>query len=106
MLEKNKFSVGLILGILIPAIGFPLLYGLFSGLEMMAFASDEGFRPFFKERTSGIVAIALNAIALNFYQKRKYDDTMRGIVIPSFFYIMIWLYFFGEMVMDFEGLGN
>jgi len=101
MFKRNKFSIGLILGILIPLITFPLLYGLFTGLESMAFASDEGFRPLFKERTSGIVAIGMNAIALNFYQKRKYDDTMRGIVIATFVYIVIWIYFFGEMIFNF-----
>ena len=100
MLERNKFSIGLILGVLIPLITFPLLYGLFTGLEYLAFASDEGFRPFFKERTSGIVAIGMNAIALNFYQKKRYDDTMRGIVVATFFYVAIWLYFFGEMIFD------
>lgn len=101
MLERNKFSIGLIVGILIPLVTFPLLYGIFTGLESMAFASDEGFRPLFKERTSGIVAIGLNAIALNFYQKRKYDDTMRGIVIATSIYIAVWLYFFGEMILNF-----
>ena len=99
MLKKNKLSVGLILGIVIPLVGFPLLYGLFSGLEMLAFASDEGFRPLFKERTSGIVAIGLNAIALNYFQKRRSGETMRGIVIATFFYIVIWLYFFGQMIL-------
>ena len=104
MFERDKFISGLILGILIPLIGFPILYGLFTGLEHLAFASDDGFRPLFKERTSGIVAIACNAIALNFFQKRRFDQTMRGIVISTSIYIAIWLYFFGEMIMDFEGL--
>jgi hypothetical protein len=102
MFNRNKFSVGLILGILIPLIAFPLLYGLFTGLESLAFASDDGFRPLFKERTSGIVAIGINAITLNFYNKRKADETMRGIVIATFVYIAIWVYFFGEMVLNFE----
>ena len=101
MFKRNKFSIGLILGILIPLITFPILYGLFTGLESMAFASDEGFRPFFKERTSGIVGIGVNALALNFYQKRKYDDTMRGIVLATCIYIGIWAYFFGEMILNF-----
>lgn len=100
MLERNKFSIGLIVGIAIPLIAFPLLYGIFTGLESIAFASNDGFRPLFKERTSGIVAIGLNAIALKFYEKRKYDDTMRGIVISTFIYIAIWIYFFGEMILD------
>ena len=98
MLKTNKFTIGLLLGVLIPAISFPLLYGMFTGLEHLAFASDEGFRPLFKERTSAIVAISINAIALNWYQKQRFDDTMRGIVIATFIYVAIWLYFFEPLI--------
>ena len=99
MFDKNSISTGLIVGILIPLIAFPVLYGLFTGLEALAFASDEGFRPLFKERTSALVAIGFNAIALNFYQKRRYDESMRGIVFPTFIFVGIWMYLFKDLIL-------
>jgi len=98
MFDRNAFSVGLIIGILLPLIGFPIFYGLFHGLESLDFMSDTGFRPFLKERTAAIIAIALNAIVLNIYNKKKYTETMRGVVIPTFVYVLAWILIFGKTI--------
>lgn len=98
MFNKNSISAGLILGIVIPLLAFPLFYGLFTGMESMSWMSDEGFRPQFKLRTTAILAIAMNAIALNKFQKKRFDESMRGVVFPTFIYVVIWVLVFGKTI--------
>ena len=99
MFEKNSIPLGLFLGILLPLAGFGLLYGIFGLLEELGWVSDIGFRPKFRERTIGIIAIALNVFLLNFYQKRRYTDTIRGIVIMTTIWVVLWLVLFGKYVL-------
>ena len=95
-MEKNSILLGLLVGLLVPIIGFAIFYGLYEGLEMLGWVSDKGFRPMFRERTCGVMAIALNAIALNFYQKRYLQDTVRGLVITITLWVVVWVVIFGK----------
>ncbi|MEO1260779.1 MAG: hypothetical protein AAFZ15_18415 [Bacteroidota bacterium] len=99
MIEKNSLPVGLLVGLLLPLIGYLILTGVFIGLENIGWMSDSGFRPKFRERTIGIIALALNAIALNYYQKRYYNNSVRGVVVMTAIYIGLWLYLYGEYVL-------
>ena len=99
MLKHNSLINGLILGFLIPLAGYVLLTGIFQGIENMRDAiGDEIFSTDFRRRTFAIVAIGLNAIPMNIAYKRKQTDTMRGIVIPTFIFVGIWLWRFGKFV--------
>ena len=95
MFQKNAIWVGLLVGLLLPAMGFILLYEIFNLLEDRGVASSSGFSPNFRERTVGIVAIVLNAIPLNMYQKRRWDLSMRGIVIATSLLAIVWVIVFG-----------
>ncbi|MBR9919395.1 MAG: hypothetical protein GYB31_01055 [Bacteroidetes bacterium] len=94
MFKKNSFINGLILGILVPVIAYGILYFIFEMLENAGVMSAEGFRPQFRERTTGIVAIAFNAILMNVFQKRRFTDSMRGVVLPTFVFVAIWMYLY------------
>ena len=98
MFDGNALPTGLLIGIALPIVGFLVLYGLFSALESFNLMSSEGFRPLFRERTSAIVAIALNALALNHYQKKRYTETMRGIVVPTALYVVVWIVLFWDTI--------
>ena len=95
MLNRNKIWTGLVVGILLPALSFILLYQIFSLLELEGAASGEGFSPNFRERTLAIVAIALNLIPLNIFRRRRWDLGMRGVVIATAVLIFAWLIQFG-----------
>jgi hypothetical protein len=98
MLNRNQLSTGLLIGIIVPLIGFGIIYGLFQLLDAAGVMSDSGFSPRFRERTAALVAIALNAVALNRYQKMRFTETMRGIVVPTAVYVVIWLFVFRESI--------
>ena len=99
MLSQNKIITGLLIGIILPIIGFSILYGIFAYLDRADAVSNIGLGEDFRLRTIGIVAIALNAIALNVFYKRRATESMRGIVIATFVYVIIWVFYFGRIVL-------
>ena len=99
MFDKNSLPSGLVIGVLVPLIGFPLMYGLFTGLESIGLMDDSGFRPQFKIRTTAIIAIALNAYILNKFMSKRATNSMRGVTIATFIYVVIWLVVFGKTIL-------
>ena len=99
MFEKNSLPFGLLAALNVPAIAFVLLYGLFELLELIGWMSDSGFRPKFRERTTSIIAIGINAILLNSFQEKRLFETVRGIVIATVILVALWVYLFGEYVL-------
>lgn len=99
MLRRNKIWVGLLVGIILPVIGFGIFYGIFQFLDRADAVSDVGLGEAFRLRTIGIVAIGLNAIALNTYYKRRATQPMRGLVIATCIYVVVWLIYFGDTVL-------
>ena len=95
MLNRNELWVGLLLGLLIPILTYTLLLQIFSILEVKGAASGVGFSENFRERTLAIVALATNLFLLSFYRRRRWDKTMRGIVIATTLLALGWLYVYG-----------
>jgi hypothetical protein len=95
MLNRNALWVGLTLGILLPTLTYTILFEIFSLLEIKGAASSAGFSENFRERTISIVALASNLFLLNIYQRRRWELSMRGIVIATTLLALVWLYIFG-----------
>lgn len=95
MLNKNALWVGLLLGFVLPALTYTILTQLFSLLEIKGAASGVGLSENFRERTLAIVALATNLFLLNAYRRRRWELTMRGVVIATTLLALVWLYVFG-----------
>lgn len=95
MLNRNEIWVGLIFGSVLPVLGFVLLHQLFSLLEIKGAVSGAGFSPNFRERTLAILAIALNLIPLNLFRRRRWDLSMRGVVIATAVLAFVWVFRYG-----------
>ena len=91
MLNQNKLWAGLLFGILLPAIGAVLIFNIFKFLALLGGASGEGFTPNFRERTSVVIAIALNLIPMNIFRRRRWDLAMRGVVIATVLLAFAWV---------------
>lgn len=99
MLNKDTFLTGIIAATLLPIIAYVALTIIFDGLEESGLASTEGFSLYFRERTTGIVAIGTNAILMNYFDKRRHTNSVRGVVLPTFVYIGFWIYYFKDIVL-------
>lgn len=97
MLDRNSIIIGLLIGFLLPFVGYAILLTTFEGLESMGWVSAEGFSSNFRERTMAIVAIALNIYPLNTFLKRRFTNSMRGIVIATTVYVITWLVMYGSL---------
>jgi hypothetical protein len=100
MLNRNTLVAGIILGIALPTLGFILLYNLFGLLEIKGMASSKGFSTDFRERTLGILSIAINLVLLNTYRKRRWEDAMRGVVIATTILAVIWVFMYGIKLLS------
>jgi|JI7StandDraft_1071085.scaffolds.fasta_scaffold02945_3 hypothetical protein len=100
MIEKNSLLLGLVLGCIVPVLGFVTVEFIFNTLTQMGWmdevsASSAGRR----FRTLALLAICCNLIPFQISKAQRWDDTMRGIVFPTLIYVGAWIYkFYGDLM--------
>lgn len=92
--NKNAVSTGIILGLLLPFLGFWLIKGFFELFTYFELFNPNGFSASWRARTIALLAICANIIPFNLYRKRRFDDSMRGLIFPTIFFVAIWVYQF------------
>ncbi len=90
---------GILCGLLLPLLTFLVLYIIFQEFSSMNLVSTEGFSEGFRFRTLSLIGIASNAILLQYFRKRYAFNTVRGITIPTFIYIIAWLIYFSTQIL-------
>lgn len=94
-MEKDSILTGLVLGAIVPVIGFlafdQLLHLLSAGGIIPPFAADSITRSM---RTIALLSICCNLIPFEIARRKRWDDTMRGIVFPTLIYVVFWAYKF------------
>ena len=96
--KKNDIKIGILIGLLLPFLGFWLWKGIFELLTMMKVMDPTGFSEDWRERTFALLAICLNIFPFQFHQKNRNDDTMRGLVFPTVLYVVLWVILFRESI--------
>ncbi len=96
---KNKFIYGLVIGSLLPIIFYPVfdfmdasmvkhdVINKLTGQSNLVWAG-------FKESTIYLFAICINLIPTFFANKRRLDEFIRGIMIPTVIFSFIWFFYF------------
>ncbi|MEN0005533.1 MAG: hypothetical protein AAF798_15390 [Bacteroidota bacterium] len=98
--NRNAIWMGLLLGFALPIIVYAILLTIYDQLEAIEFLTDDtGFSPTFRNRTSMAAALCINLIPLNYYQKRRYVNSMRGLVMATGVFIIAWLYNYGQYIL-------
>jgi len=98
--SRDKLWIGLIMGLLIPFVGYALLLTLFEQLDAAGFLSSEGFSPNFRQRTLTIVALCLNIFPFNYAYRQRAIHVMRGISIVTVLYAAAWVIYFGNELLS------
>ncbi len=93
---QNKLWIGLLIGLLLPFVGYALLLTVYDQLDAMGWTSSIGFSANFRVRTLGVIAICLNLIPLNIFQRRRFGETVRGIAVMTVLYAIGWVLYFGN----------
>lgn len=93
MNDNNSIPIGLLIGAVVPVLGFMVFEGIFDGLEYFGLidAATSSAMPR-RERTIALIAICCNLLPFNYCKKRKWDNAMRGIIFPTLIYVAGWIY--------------
>ncbi len=87
MLKKNSMFFGLLLGTLVPVIGFALFYGIDVLIKILI----TNGRTVFVTSTLVVMGIFLNVLVFRYYMlKLEMDYTGRGILLATFVYALIY----------------
>jgi hypothetical protein len=100
MINNNTFFTGLILGILVPSVGYFLLTGIFEGLETVGVMSKEGLPLNFRARTTTLIAICMNLIPFSYFNRKRHIQSMRGIILPTIAFAFLWVFYFGQYLFS------
>ncbi len=88
MLKKDSMILGIVIGIVLPVVGY------FSLTWLNEFISETIFNrpPVFRESTIEVISIFLNVFPFRYYMlKAQLDYTGRGILLVTF---LVGLYYF------------
>lgn len=99
MIDKNSVFTGLVLGAIVPVLGYivvEFLFGLLSQMGLMEYVSGTGSSR--RMRTLALIGICCNLIPFNIARNKKWDNTMRGIVFPTLLYVGFWLYQYSHLL--------
>ena len=97
-LKSNSIKIGIVVGLILPFVGFWLWKGIFELLTMANIMDPTGFSEDWRQRTFALLAICMNIIPFQYHQKKRNDDTMRGLVFPTVLYVITWVIFFRESI--------
>lgn len=101
MIEKNSLLFGLVLGCIVPVLGFIVFEFIFNTLTawglMEEVSSSTSGRRF---RTLNLLAICTILIPFNIAISKKWDQTMRGMVFPTLIYAGAWVLKFYTELLD------
>jgi len=95
---KNKFTSGLIMEITIPIVfSFLLLYldnALTNSTSVSVTGNSQMLFSGFKKSTLYLIAICGNLIPTFFANKKLMDEFIRGIMLPTMIFALIWFFYF------------
>ncbi len=101
-LKKDSIKIGIILGLVIPFLGYWFWKGFFALLTFADVMNPTGFSESWRERTIALLAICMNIIPFQYYQKIRNDESMRGLVFPTVFYVVFWVFMFRDFIFGKE----
>ena len=96
MLNQNKVIIGLICGLVVPFIAYAIILTVYDFGDVRGWFDSSSVTETFRSRTQGLLAIASNLITINIFRRKKHDESMRGVVIGTSVYILIWIIVFGK----------
>ena len=99
MLNKNHILLGIILGICAPVVGYALFIMLFEFLTSIGLLDEvSGTGMDQRTRTMMLLGICANIVPFEIYRKKRFEDTMRGLVFPTIIYVGIWVFLYKDVL--------
>lgn len=94
--NQNKLWVGLLIGLVVPFVGYAILLIIYDQLDAMGATSSIGFSDNFRQRTLGVIAICLNLIPINIFQRKRFGESLRGLALVTVLYAIGWVIYYSS----------
>lgn len=98
MKRKDSIGLGILVGLIVPVVGYGLLLLLGQWLEVSLDTGDAkavSLRP----RTLAVLALCFNLLPVAIFQRNKHFESIRGMIFPTVGYAVAWLVLFGKYVL-------
>lgn len=99
MIDKDSVFTGLVVGAIVPVLGYfavEFVFGILTEMGMMEYVSGTGSSR--RMRTLALLGICSNLVPFHISKSNRWNDTMRGIVFPTLLYVGFWLYQYGALL--------
>lgn len=98
-MKKDNILIGLALGTALPFIGYAIILEIYDQLTASGTMDSTGFSQTFRQRTTALLAICTNLIPFMIFNRQEKYNGMRGVIIPTVVYVMIWLVYFRSSIL-------
>jgi hypothetical protein len=86
MLKKDNFILGMVIGLVLPA----LMFGILSAAKLFVETGTAWTRPFETQRMI-ILSIIINVIPLRWYfVKYKFENSGKGVLLTTFLMVVVY----------------
>jgi len=92
-MEKDSKLLGFVLGAIVPVLAYILIeqgFEFLSNYGLMASSEGDGISR--RMRSIGLFAICTILVPFNWAKRNYYDETMRGMILPTLIYVGFWVY--------------
>lgn len=96
---QNKRWVGALVGLLVPFVSFAVLLMFNGWLDNSGVKLPGNQSLAFDEKTIFVLAVCINLIPFGMYRKRRLDEAMAGVILPTLLYVsvyFVWYLLFPE----------
>lgn len=98
--NRDKLWIGLLIGLVVPFVGYAIILMILETLGANESLADKNLNFDFKERTLTLLALALNLIPMRIFMKRYMNKALRGLVLATLVYGLVWMVYFGSKLLE------
>lgn len=98
MLRKDNLWIGIIIGLIVPFVAYGIILSIYDQLDAAGITDGATMGEMYRQRTVGLLAIAANIIPINIFKRRYQIDNMRGIMISTMVYVVLWVVLYYQYI--------
>ena len=93
--ENNNILIGLVIGAIVPVIGYALVEFIFQLLTDSGIMDEvNSYTENKRKRTLALIALCFNIISVQFFKSRRFNKIINGIVTATMIYAIFWVLVF------------